>query len=503
MASPASSTFSDPYPREQKLLRPDAAQKSREIGLSAPSANSADKMQALAASAATTDVASDEILRLLRGSVGDASKAPDAVMRATAEAARVLTGADGVAVAFRTKGTIVCRAKSGELAPDLGSCVNGNSGISGECLRAAAILVCQDARTDSRVDNEVCERMGIRSIVVVPLRGPVGIAGILEVFSARANAFEDREINSLRGLAEVAEAAYERERRAQQEATRAALRSAHRLPALLTRAVGSENGNENRARELCGLENEPTNPRLERILWVVGVATVALLLITGVWLSWHGPISELTELEAAEAHHTTTQPTPPQPKTVSPPPKPAAGVLRAEGQKSPRPSTKISLADGETSTDTRPAQSAGSVNQPVTAKILSDAASSALPDQPPTVMISSASNHGEFGELFTGSRPLPAMAAPVSRGVTEGALLRRVNPVYPPQAKTERIAGPVVLEIRVAKDGTVSSIRTVSGNPQLTSAAVDAVRKWQYSPTLLNGQPIETSKQITVLFKLP
>ena len=95
------------------------------------------------------------------------------------------------------------------------------------------------------------------------------------------------------------------------------------------------------------------------------------------------------------------------------------------------------------------------------------------------------------------------MGAPVSRGVIQGELIRKVDPVYPPQARAERITGPVVLEIRVGQDGTVRSIRTVSGDPQLVGASLEAVRQWRYAPTLLDGHAIETTKQVTVLFKLP
>jgi TonB family protein len=446
----------------------------------------------------------EDMLSILRQKLADGSHSPDSVIRATAEAARLLTLADGVAVAFRTKGVISCRARSGQLAPELGSFVNANSGISGECLRTASILVCHDARSDSRVDNEVCHRMGIRSIVVVPLRGPVGIAGILEVFSTRASAFGNSEINSLRGLAEVAEGAYERERLAQLEATRAALRSAHRLPALLARTVCSEISDRSSETVLRDFETEPSDTSPERFFWAIGVAAIALLLILGVWLSWHGPITELAEMEAVAAENRSTSERPPAPvPPVASLPKPAAGITPGDSQKrtnskvlhvSAGPSKNSSSSGRGVAPDSADAQLAGGS--------LSKGVNSTAPGEAPTVTIRPA-DHSQFADLLSGPEPLPVMSAPVSHGVEQGKLIRKVDPVYPVQARAQHIGGSVVLEIRVAEDGMIRNVRTVSGDPQLVTAARQAVRQWQYSPTLLDGHPVETTKQVTVLFKLP
>jgi TonB family protein len=445
---------------------------------------------------ATTHVApsKDDTFGVLYRNLADESQSPDSVIRATTEAARVLTAADGVAIAFRSKGVILCRARSGDLAPELGSYVNANSGISGECLRTASILVCQDARTDSRVDALVCERMGICSIVVVPLRGPVGISGILEVFSTRNNAFGEREINCLRGLAEIAEAAYERERRAQQEVVRAALRSAHRLPAFFQRSATNHNEAGASGQEFTTLHPGVDDPRPGRFLWAIGVAIIALLLITGVWLSWQGPISELAELEAAEKQNVVQAA--PEPKESLPSPKPVPGIVRGQDQKASGSNIAKNPSSDQPQDSSAPlVLSAG--------KTLSNTANSVLPMQPPSVRINVPTDRSEFASLLASPEGLPVMAAPVSRGVTQGELIRKVDPVYPPQARADGISGPVVLEVRVGEDGTVRNLKTLSGDPQLVSAASEAVRQWRYAPTLLDGHRIETTKEITVLFKLP
>src|ERR1039458_4999709 len=122
----------------------------------------------------------------------------ESILRATTDAARVLTGAHGTALALRTDGVILCRARSGDIAPALGAPLNVESGISGECLRSATVLVCNDAASDPRVDREACLSLGVRSIVVVPLRGGMGVAGLMEAFSTRAYAFGTEQIDTLR-----------------------------------------------------------------------------------------------------------------------------------------------------------------------------------------------------------------------------------------------------------------------------------------------------------------
>jgi periplasmic protein TonB len=75
-------------------------------------------------------------------------------------------------------------------------------------------------------------------------------------------------------------------------------------------------------------------------------------------------------------------------------------------------------------------------------------------------------------------------------------------PVYPPLARQARIAGAVMLEGIIARDGTVKNLRVLSGHPLLAGAALEAVRQWRYRPTLLNGEPVEVIAPIAVNFVL-
>ena len=101
---------------------------------------------------------------------------------------------------------------------------------------------------------------------------------------------------------------------------------------------------------------------------------------------------------------------------------------------------------------------------------------------------------------------VPKAATPtrvrVSQGVTQGLLIRKVQPTYPPLARQARIQGQVLLQAEISKDGTIQNLRLISGHPMLTSAAIEAVKQWRYKPYILNGEPVEVETQITVNFTL-
>jgi periplasmic protein TonB len=90
----------------------------------------------------------------------------------------------------------------------------------------------------------------------------------------------------------------------------------------------------------------------------------------------------------------------------------------------------------------------------------------------------------------------------VSQGVTQGMVLHRVQPVYPPLARTARVQGSVVLAAVIGKNGAIQNLHVISGHPLLTQAALDAVKQWKYRPYILNGEPVEVDTQVTVNFTL-
>jgi protein TonB len=77
-----------------------------------------------------------------------------------------------------------------------------------------------------------------------------------------------------------------------------------------------------------------------------------------------------------------------------------------------------------------------------------------------------------------------------------------VPPVYPAAAQDARVGGVVILEIVIDETGHVSEARVTRSVPLLDQAAVDAVRQWEYEPTLLNGVPVSVTMHVTVNFTL-
>ena len=101
----------------------------------------------------------------------------------------------------------------------------------------------------------------------------------------------------------------------------------------------------------------------------------------------------------------------------------------------------------------------------------------------------------------------PSVAGSVGRvrlgGAVAGArLIRRVQPIYPLEARYQRIQGVVKLHAIIGKDGSILQLPVVSGDPLLAGAALDAVKQWKYQTTMVNGSPVEVDTEIDVIFQL-
>ncbi len=117
-----------------------------------------------------------------------------------AEKAQTLTGATGAAIALRRGNEIVCRARTGRTAPDIGVRLQTDSGLSAECVRTGEVLLCHDAESNPRVDWASCRRMGVRSILVAPLRHFRRTLGVFEVLSSRPHAFDNNDVATMQFL---------------------------------------------------------------------------------------------------------------------------------------------------------------------------------------------------------------------------------------------------------------------------------------------------------------
>jgi hypothetical protein len=133
----------------------------------------------------------------------------DAALHLLADRAQYITGANGAAIALRYRGSedLLCRASIGPNAPELGALLSTQFGLSGESVRTRKTLRCDDAERDARVNREVCRKLGIASVVVMPVVHDDEVLGVFELFSGKANAFGARDLSALERLTEMVDTA--------------------------------------------------------------------------------------------------------------------------------------------------------------------------------------------------------------------------------------------------------------------------------------------------------
>jgi GAF domain-containing protein len=147
-----------------------------------------------------TALASEETLHAIPPGIADPL---DAELQIIVEHALFLTGAGAVALALLTDDKMICRARIGELAPPLGTPLNTGQGLSGECVRTARLVSCEDAENDASVDPGLCRSLGIASLMAVPVLSDSGVIGLLEVFSSLPHVFTATHALALDKLVEM------------------------------------------------------------------------------------------------------------------------------------------------------------------------------------------------------------------------------------------------------------------------------------------------------------
>jgi TonB family protein len=119
------------------------------------------------------------------------------------------------------------------------------------------------------------------------------------------------------------------------------------------------------------------------------------------------------------------------------------------------------------------------------------AQSAAQQSQPPVVQ----------GAQVEPERPVGG-AVRVGGDVAPPKKIHDVPPVYPQQARDNKISGIVIIDATIGTDGAVKDANILRGQPLLNQAALDAVTQWRFTPTLLNGSPVDVMMTVTVNFQL-
>ena len=216
------------------------------------------------------------------------------------------------------------------------------------------------------------------------------------------------------------------------------------------------------------------------------------------------PASEVGTQSGRDLATTSTVPSSSKPS--------AAVVVQGPGLKTSVPAKapvedEITVVDGpSTSTKTEPAPALMVKNGPSTRPKTEPEGQEPVV-APAATSIATGTNGSELSALVNtnaiNARRAPQETLRISQGVSQGLIVKRVQPVYPEQARQMRVEGKVELQANISKSGSITGVKQLSGDPLLGRAATDAVRQWKYKPYFLNGEPIEIQTQITVIFKLP
>ena len=375
-----------------------------------------------------------------------ADLALEIVLNEIVEQSCLATGATGAAIVLQRDGEMVCRASSGATAPELGLRLDTASGLSGECVKTRQTQRCDDVLEDSRADVGASQRLGVRSVMVMPLLRGAELVGVFELFSARPAAFGERDERTLEALA------------------RSVLTNLARAAAPL--AAPREVPAVSEADKDFAVESEGVAGRgFDVFTWVLGAAVLACAVLLGVSLGRHVGVRKTAGAQ-------------PVPTRV-----PASAVL-------PVPAVPASGKDAKP-----PAR---------------ESSSGMRTDVPPGSLLVFENGKEVFRmppEPSPGGMQRAAAVEParvdLPAAVAEGSLLRRVEPEYPEEARQQRVQGPVVLEVRIGADGTVQDVQVVSGPEALAGASSDAVKQWRFKPRAVNGRGVEMQTRVTLNFRLP
>jgi len=122
----------------------------------------------------------------------------------------------------------------------------------------------------------------------------------------------------------------------------------------------------------------------------------------------------------------------------------------------------------------------------------------------PSPLEVAAANDGMSGLTIPATPSQPSLVTVhISQGVSQGLVIKRVQPKYPSNALAMHLQGEVQLEATINKEGNIVNLKVLKGDAVLAHAAMDAVRQWRYKPYYLDRAPVDIQTQITVNFKLP
>jgi TonB family protein len=425
----------------------------------------------------------------------------DLVLNELVVKAAEATHASAAALALLRGDEMVCRAATGHLAPDLGVPLNIRDGLSGACLQTRQPQLSVDTEFDPRVDPVISRRLGIRSILIVPVfegqdqnggNKNAAFTGILEVFSGSPAAFSHNDQKVLESFAE--ECARIRQ---------AAMEMSQRKPVAATSAEVI--GPELAPAAFAAPSPPPERPAYEVWALVLGaltiLATIAVSFLIGSRIGWlsHAtsplqpfqPANSMTDGQESAAAKTS--------------------AMKSTGTKSTHGPSAKSTIPAPTISD--PTISAPTISAPTADELVVYEKGKVIFRMKPAKPDAVKHNQAKLRDTKPDSKSIVEASSTVkisaSKAVwlsptqAETRLLSRTEPEYPPEALAAHRSGNVVLEVQVGENGAVSNVRTLNGDPLLAAAATEAVRKWRYQPYRLHDRPRQFQTDVTLSFSLP
>lgn len=469
-----------------------------------------------------------------------ANLALEIVLNEIVQQACLATGAHGAAVLLERDGEMECRATTGSNAPELGARLSSDSGLTAECMKTKLVQVCADAQLDPRVNAEASRHLGVRSVMVLPLlRGGGELVGVLEVFSARPGAFGARDELTLQALArrilknlqrasEPIATAEEKPLPAPVVPISRAESSGKEISESVVEdsAAAAATNAEDFVSEEAG--EQPSRTGLDILTFALGVAVVcvAVLLVTLVgWrLGWRrsaggrrARVSHMASGSNGAARNTAEQTGTAQrsagPGTADAKAETDAGAASvAPGSAVPGAGNSPAGDRKNTATSQRIPSSHGNESFPPAGGLTvyedgREVFRMAPTPEPGEATSGAVENADGKGLSDAGVQPASKLEnvdrRRVSAEAAEGSLLHRVEPEYPEEARRRRIQGPVVLDVRAGRDGSIQEVKLVRGQRLLAEAAMAAVKQWRFKPLVVKGQAVEMETTITLNFRLP
>jgi TonB family protein len=452
-----------------------------------------------------------------------------------AQRALAFTNASGTAIALSEGRTeeIICRTRAGSTAPEVGTALRVEGTFTGLCIQSGKELRCDDAETDTRVDTAAVRALGIRSMAVIPIKEEGRVVGVLAVFAPTTHAFTITHVAVLKTMADQIAAYLQRKQRDEAyppeplpappakavtvspaaspvpqpavaikpaapastpqqlpvvpkvEPVRASTLAEEIVPAPFskekkTSSHGEQTESKTDFQPASGTPHSTAVPgnRLRANVLMIGAAAVVVIAVAvGLSFKLRKPAAAAPPpaLETSTSPSTPVAPAPAsanvQPPTKNTPPAPPELKAAETVVLSARPSRIPRARDNSAPAPDAPAISLGSA--PASGSLLYLASPVPQPPRP---------------RILTQSELEPVK------------VIKKVPPAYPLVAKQRRLSGSVVVQGTVDKNGRISNLQLISGSPLFRSAAFEALKQWVFQPARLNGQAIEQSTTIRLVF---